>query len=127
MLKHFNRHCLGLLGATLLASTTGMGAVEKTKAQIISEYHTAPGTIVKISKVLSSKTDMPAMKVFMKTPEKRYMLVHLGAEWALLNERLQLTPGDQIIVKGPVIKAGKVTSMIAKSIQKGKKKIVLTK
>lgn len=127
MLKRFNRHCLGLLGATLMASTTGHAAVDKAKAQIISESHTAPGRIVKISKVLSSQSDMPAMKVFMKTPEKRYMLVHLGAEWTLLNERLNLAPGDDIIVKGPVIKAGKVTSMIAKSIQKGKKKIVLTK
>ncbi|MCO4754123.1 MAG: hypothetical protein KC478_06560 [Bacteriovoracaceae bacterium] len=127
MWERLNKHCVQLLGAGLIATATGYAAVDRDMAQILSPNHTAPGQIVKISKTLSSKTEMPEMRLFIRTPEKRYMLVHLSTEWTLLSERLELTTGDDIIVQGPVVKTGRVTAMIAKSIQKGEKKIVLSK
>ncbi len=127
MWKRLNKHCVQLLSAGLIASSTGVAAVDRDMAQIISPFHTAPGQIIKISKTLSAQTEMPEMRIFIRTPEKRYMLVHLSTEWTLLSERLELSPGDDIIVQGPVVKTGKVTAIIAKSIQKGEKKIVLSK
>lgn len=127
MLKSLNKHCLSLLSATLLSSAGAYGVVEKDKAQIITANKTVPGSIVSISKVLRGPNAMPGMRMVLATKERKKILVHLSAEWILLNQRLGLTPGDRVIVSGPVIKSGNQAALVAKSIKKGGKKIVLTR
>ena len=126
MLKTINRRCLALLSATFLGAGATHAVVDKKNAQIINPSKTMPGSIVSIKKIQSAHTGMPGMKMTLHIGEQKLMHVHLSTEWVLLSKRLALTPGDRIIVTGPIIKSGNQAALVAKSIKKGKKRIVLT-
>ena len=124
-MKSFNKRCLAVLSATLLSLGAGHAVVDKQKAQILAAKKAVFGSITEIKKVNYPHSGLPGIILKLRTKENRLQRAHLGPEWALLNERLELKTGDSIMISGALVQSGNKPVLLVKSVKKAGRKITL--
>lgn len=118
---------MAVLGATFLSAHAAYGVVDKSQAQIIAASKTYPGSIEEISRFQFKDKSSPAMRMVLKTGNDKKIVVYMSPEWILLSKKMLLTPGDRVIVTGPLVKSGNTATLVLKELKKGDRRMVLRK
>jgi len=76
------------------------------------------GTVEKVEKIIPEKGMSNGVHLIMKTDKKETISVHLGPEWFLDNQDVQIAKGDAITVNGSKVTYENKPAIIAKTIEK---------
>ena len=87
----------------------------------------AAGTVVSFQQTRPRLSRWHAVVVFLKTPNNDSMEVHLGPQWFLEENSLNLQPNDPIAVSGSLVTVEGRPFLMANKITKGDKTLVLRK
>lgn len=77
------------------------------------------GTVVSIEKITPVSGMSTGIHLLMETEKKESISVHLGPQWYIDNQDIQISEGDLIIVKGSRIVYETKPALIAMTVNKG--------
>jgi len=121
---------VGVLTATEAMAQRGKGGGgwgQGTNYQKIynpKTVETISGEVVSVDKITPMKGMNPGVHVVVKT-DKEMISVHLGPEWYLENQDVEINPKDKIEVKGSRITFEGKPAIIAAEVKKGDEVLTL--
>ncbi len=92
-----------------------------------STVENAAGTVVSFQQTRPRLSRWHAVVVFVKTPENDNLEVHLGPQWFLEENSINLQPNDQISITGSKVTVEGRQFLVANKLMTGDKTLVLRK